>query len=306
MEKHTEQLQSTLSDCTKMRIATGISTARRIDPTTQPMGKFTYAWAMSLGTENTGTAWDDFTIENLTSEHAKLGFSKNSDGWRITASSQTGSAGFMYVSSNPDAGFLYRVPGAAVSNDPEFGDNESTPKAGIPAANRYFGMVITFATGSDFIPGNSDLKVNLYVGTGTNGTTTPPFGDFGKIGPASSTTAAQRVAYVNGLKVTEDDGTLIYANRTYMGFLNDGTASTEKGIPLTLVWDLNRDSTWSGGDVTSDLVGRYLRLSPISNLSGLTLDFTLHGFFWSNSDPTRMKFNSSDLPISLTRATGKD
>ena len=288
-----------------MRIATGISTAKRIDPTTQPMGKFTYAWAMSLAGENTGTAWDGTDAADAIQFPDKWNFSKNSDGFNYEIKdSQTGNGGKLYFTPTAGSGFLKDTPDGVTSNDPSVAG--STPKAGIFSANRYMGMVITFATGSDFPGSGTNLRITPYIGEPPDGTTPPStWGSFGIFGPGSGTNPG-KVAYVNGLKVSEDDGTLVYSNRNNMGLLTDGTASTEKGIPLTLVWDLNRDPNWSAEIVPdTTLLGRWLELVGITDVS-VNLNFTIHGFFVSNSDPTRMKFNSSDLPISLTRATGKD
>ena len=286
-----------------MRIGNAISTAKRIDPSTKPMvgGGLKYAWAATLATDNTGTAWNSTSASNILGAAASnWDFTKNADGFRFqTASGASGGGGYVCFASGC---FLKDVPDGATSNDPSVAG--STPAAGIPVANRYFGWVVTFASGSDY-PINQTIKPQLWVGIGDDGNDGAEQVQY--LNDNSNNNASKKVAYVNGLKVTNEDGNRIYSNRDeYTGLLTDGTASTEKGTPLTIVWDLNRDADWGDGDTTAAHKGRYFRQGAWSTDMSEDFDFTIHGYFWSNDDPTKMVFKSSELPISLTAATGKD
>lgn len=270
-----------------MRIGNAISTARRIDPSVKSMTKhndYTYGWALDhSGWTSTNIGSTAGTNYPYLAQLSKWDFSVVSDGWKFTrsASPGTGFAGYMGFPNNLDL-----IPEGVSS-----GGSGAVLGDGILAANKYFAMVITFHTGFDYPQGSSSTGAALAELTTGTPTSTIIKND------------ARPPIYINGVQISDTEGAVLDDRRSiYTGLFkedsdggSDALAATEKGIPLTIVFDMSGDTDWSSidSDSTLNVIRHYMTLA----IQTYNISFTIHGYILSADDPSKIHVTKLPVPI---------
>jgi hypothetical protein len=184
------------------------------------------------------------------------------DGWKIT--SKPGASGHATVGiGRLDTGKLGAAPNGTSSL------NGIIPFTALGLTNKYATIVITFLEGYDYpnfnyieVHGRTPDPPDLPQGYGATTATVPP-------------------AYINGLKIAEDNGAgdiellpeFVGTRNIGTGFLFDGS---EKGTRLSLTYDLSVDSDID----TESERPRLIQYYATNDMEGANRDFSfiLHGF----------------------------
>ena len=281
-----------------MKIGNSISLSKRIGPATTPMGgvvhnNYTYGWAVDLSkftSTNQGTGSPDPASQYYPTIAAAANWDFDSSniaanqGWKITRAA--GGTGFGNWIGTPE--YWQNFPAAATSS----GSGGVVP-AGIVANNRYFAVVITYHTGSDYPEMSSANASRLYQMT----TASP--------GKTLIDTDARPPRYINGVEVSTSEGSALDGRNARMGLYPDtanggdsasnAKANAEKGIPLTIVYDLALDSDYSS--LTSSTTVDRLRGYQALSLQNYNIQFTVHGFIFSSDSPENIHVTQLPVPI---------